>query len=110
MVQTQVTAQGWLGSTPEGRRPQIRGWRAGGSLPVASSTPATPLLSPAKVRELNPASLPIPRRLGEGLLYRLSERRTIVPDVSWFHTLFTQRSLSRENASGPHSVLWKHRS
>jgi len=30
--------------------------------------------------------------------------------VSWFHTLFTQRSLSRENASGPHSVLWKHRS
>src|SRR5271166_4090537 len=24
MVQTQVTAQGWLGSTPEGRRPQIR--------------------------------------------------------------------------------------
>src|SRR5271157_6391253 len=42
MVQTQVTAQGWLGSTPEGRRPQIRGWRAGGSLAVASSTPATP--------------------------------------------------------------------
>src|SRR5208337_2379081 len=26
MVQRQVTAQGWLGSTPEGRRPQIRGW------------------------------------------------------------------------------------
>src|SRR5271157_1444213 len=42
MVQTQLTAQGWLGSTPEGRRPQIRGWRAGGSLAVASSTPATP--------------------------------------------------------------------
>ncbi len=42
MVQTQVTAQGWLGSAPEGRRPQIRGWRAGGSLAVASSTPATP--------------------------------------------------------------------
>jgi len=55
MVQTQVTAQGWLGSTPEGRRPQIRGWRAGGSLVVASSTPATPLLSPAKIRELNHA-------------------------------------------------------
>ena len=54
MVQTQVTAQGWRGSTPEGRRPQIRGWRAGGSLAVASSTPATPpLLSPAKIRELN---------------------------------------------------------
>jgi hypothetical protein len=29
MVQTQVTAQGWLGSTPEERRPQIGGWRAG---------------------------------------------------------------------------------
>jgi hypothetical protein len=42
MVQTQVTAQGWLGSTPEGRRPQIRGWRAGGSLAVANSTPTTP--------------------------------------------------------------------
>jgi len=53
MVQTQVTAQGWLGSTPEGRRPQIRGWRAGGSLAVASSTPATPLFSPAQIRELN---------------------------------------------------------
>jgi hypothetical protein len=55
MVQTQVTAQGWLGSTPEGRRPQVRG-RAGGSLAVASSTPATPLLSPAKMRELNHAA------------------------------------------------------
>jgi len=29
MVQKQVTAQGWLGSTPEGRRPQIQGWRWG---------------------------------------------------------------------------------
>ena len=56
MVQTQVTDQGWLGSTPEGRRPQIRGWRAGGSLAVANSTPATPLLSPAKIRELNHAT------------------------------------------------------
>jgi len=55
MVQTQVAAQGWLMSAPEGRRPQIRGWRAGGSLAVASSTPATPLLSPAKIRELNHA-------------------------------------------------------
>jgi hypothetical protein len=54
MVQTQVTAQGWLGSTPEGRRPQIRGWRAGGSFALASSTPATPLCSPAKIRQLNP--------------------------------------------------------
>src|SRR5271166_5477401 len=46
MVQTQVTAQGWLGSTPEGRRPQIRGWRAGDSLTVANSTPATPPQDP----------------------------------------------------------------
>src|SRR5208337_3665677 len=37
MVQKQVTAQGWLGSRPEGQRPQIRGLRAGGSLAVASS-------------------------------------------------------------------------
>ena len=57
MVQTQVTAQGCLGSTPEGRRPQIRGWRAGGSLAVSSPTPATPLLSPAKIRELNHAEV-----------------------------------------------------
>jgi len=55
MVQTQVTSQGWLGSTPQGRRPQIRGCRAGGSLAVASSAPATPLLSRAKIRELNHA-------------------------------------------------------
>ncbi len=39
-----------------GRRPQIRGWRAGGSLAVASSTPASPLLSPAEIRELNHAA------------------------------------------------------
>src|SRR5208282_1353708 len=58
MVQTQVAAQGWLMSAPEGRRPQIRGWRAGGSLAVASSTPATPLFSPAKIRELNRARSP----------------------------------------------------
>ena len=45
--------RGWLGSTPEGRRPQIRGFRAGGSLAVASSTPATQLLSPAKMLRLN---------------------------------------------------------
>jgi hypothetical protein len=57
--------RGWLGSTPEGRRPQIRGFRAGGSLAVASSTPATQLLSPAKMLKLNHAakpadSLPLP--------------------------------------------------
>src|SRR5208337_2752079 len=46
---------GWLGSTPGGRRPQIRGLRAGGSLAIASSTPATQLLSPARVATLNHA-------------------------------------------------------
>jgi len=30
MFQTQATTQGRLGSTPSGRRPQVRGWRAGG--------------------------------------------------------------------------------
>src|SRR5271157_1824217 len=46
---------GWLGSTPGGRRPQFRGLRAGGSLAIASSTPATQLLSPARVATLNHA-------------------------------------------------------
>ena len=55
MVQKQVTPQGWLGSTPGGRRPQIRGFRTGGSLAVANSTPATLLLSPAKMLTLNHA-------------------------------------------------------
>ncbi len=35
MVEKRVTAQGWLGSTPEGQRPQIRGLRAGGALAKA---------------------------------------------------------------------------
>ncbi len=48
MVQTQITRQGWLGSTPAGRRAEIRGWRAGGSLAVASSNPATPLFFPRR--------------------------------------------------------------
>jgi hypothetical protein len=48
--------RGWLGSTPAGRRPQIRGFRAGGSPAVASSTPATQLLPPAELPELNDAS------------------------------------------------------
>jgi len=51
MVQKRVTAQGWLGSTPEGQRPQIRGLRAGGSLAVASSIPAAQLSSPARLAE-----------------------------------------------------------
>jgi hypothetical protein len=51
MVQKRVTAQGWLGSTPEGQRPRIRGLRAGGSLAVASSIPATQLSSPARLAE-----------------------------------------------------------
>src|SRR5208337_4728179 len=49
MVQKRVTAQGWLGSTPEGQRPQIRGLRPGGSLAVARSIPATQLSSPARL-------------------------------------------------------------
>ena len=51
MVQKRVPAQGWLGSTPEGQRPQIRGLRAGDSLAVASSIPATQLSSPARLAE-----------------------------------------------------------
>jgi hypothetical protein len=51
MVQERVTAQGWLGSTPEGQRPQIRGLRAGGALAVTSSIPATQLSSPARLAE-----------------------------------------------------------
>jgi len=51
MVQKRVTAQGWLRSTPEGQRPQIRGLRAGDSLAVASSIPATQLSSPARLAE-----------------------------------------------------------
>ena len=47
--------RGWLGSTPEGRRPQIRGFRAAASLAVARSTPATQFLSPAKKLKLNHA-------------------------------------------------------
>jgi len=55
MVQEQVTPQGWLGSMPAGRRPQVRGLRAGGSLAAASSTPATQVLSPPKMLNLNHA-------------------------------------------------------
>ena len=51
MVQKRVTAQGWLGSTPEGQRPQTRGLRAGSSLAVASSIPATQLSSPTRLAE-----------------------------------------------------------
>src|SRR5208283_3883934 len=58
MVQTHVTAQGWLGSTPEGRRPQIRGRRAGGSLAVASSTPATPALLTREHPGVEPCLIP----------------------------------------------------
>ena len=51
MVQKRVPAQGWLGSTPEGQRPQIRGRPAGGALALASSIPATQLSSPARLAE-----------------------------------------------------------
>ncbi len=55
MVQMQVTPQGWLGSRPEGRRPQVRGFRTGGSLAFARSTPATQLLPPSRMLKLNQA-------------------------------------------------------
>jgi len=58
LVQKQVTPQGWLGSAPRGRRPQSRGLRTGGSLAIAGSTPATQLVSPARVVNLNHARLP----------------------------------------------------
>ena len=65
MVQKRVTAQGWLGSTPEGQRPQIRGLRAGGSLAVASSIPATQLSSPARLAErVVTAPRPTPNDVG----------------------------------------------
>ena len=57
MVQMQVTPQGWLGSTPEGRRPQVRGFRTGGSLAFARSTPATQLLPPSSMLKLNHAQM-----------------------------------------------------
>src|SRR5271157_4170642 len=46
---------GWS-RRPKGDAPGSEAGRAGGSLAVASSTPATPLLSPAKIRELNHAA------------------------------------------------------
>ena len=52
---SRLHVRGWLGSTPEGGRPQIGGFLAGGSLAVANSTPATPPLSPAKLLTLNHA-------------------------------------------------------
>ena len=52
MVQTQVTAQGWLGSTPERRRPQIRGW-ALGARSLLPARPQLPRSSHPQIRELN---------------------------------------------------------
>ena len=73
MVQKRVPAQGWLGSTPEGQRPQIRGIRAGGSLAVASSIPATQLSSPARLAErvVTPHA---PMTLGANHVSRAPER------------------------------------
>ena len=73
MVQKRVTAQGWLGSTPEGQRPQIRGLRAGGSLAVASSIPANQLSSPARLAErvVTPHA---PMTLGANHVSRAPER------------------------------------
>src|SRR4029077_7171504 len=50
-------SSGWLGSTRGGRRPQIRSLRTGGSLAVASSTPTTQLLSPARAANLKRAKM-----------------------------------------------------
>src|SRR5271165_6486122 len=73
MVQKRVTVQGWLGSTPEGQRPQIRGLRTGGSLAVASSIPATQLSSPARLAErvVTPYA---PMTLGANHVSRAPER------------------------------------
>jgi len=73
MVQKRVAAQEWLGSTPEGQRPQIRGLRAGGSLAVASAIPATQLSSPARLAErvVTPHA---PMTLGANHVSRAPER------------------------------------
>ena len=65
-VQKQVTPEGVAGLTAEGRCPQIRGFRAGGSLAVASSTPATQLLLPVKMLTLNDVSRPTPNVRASG--------------------------------------------
>ncbi len=64
MVQKRVTAQGWLGSTSVGQRPQIRGHRAEGSLAVASSTPAT-----QSFRVISGLAIGPPAGVGDGLRY-----------------------------------------
>ena len=51
LSQGPVRRQRWLGPTPEGQRPQIRGLCAEGSRVVASSIPATQLSSPARLAE-----------------------------------------------------------
>ena len=60
-------------STPEGKRPQIRGLRAGGSLAVASAIPATQLSSPARLAErvVTPHA---PMTLGANHVSRAPER------------------------------------
>jgi hypothetical protein len=55
-AQKPVTPQGVAGVDARKVTHQIRGFRAGGSLAVANSTPATQLLSLAKMLELNHAS------------------------------------------------------
>ena len=48
--------RGAWGRRPKDDAPRSEAARAGGSLAVSSPTPATPLLSPAKIRELNHAA------------------------------------------------------
>jgi len=54
-AQKQVTAQGWLMSTPEGRRPRSDADALGARWLSPAGPPAIPLLSLAKIRVLNPA-------------------------------------------------------
>ena len=56
MVQTQVTAQGWLGSTPEGRRPQIPGPF---HFPIEDDASSTDFSQWNMAHSLPPASLAI---------------------------------------------------
>ena len=49
MVQKRVTAQGWLGSTPEGQRPQIRGLRARGLAGCCQLDPSQPTIVTCEV-------------------------------------------------------------
>src|SRR5208337_1290043 len=93
---------GWLGSTPEGRRPQIRGFRAGSWLAVASSTPATQLLSPAKMLKLNHARFRVTTEAkAEGATHFLAQRIRGWPPMSPLATVLPLHA-SRSTIVGVH--------